>query len=372
MSEKLQKQLMGDEEIRQFLGKIDALPKGKRIALVVHKNPPPDPDALASATALQHYLSLRDIKSDIFGCGAISHPQNIAMINRFKIELRDDKFWEKNQSNYGLVIFCDTDLDNASIVAKPEITTIIIDHHTAKSFDDKHLAIIKKVGAASTIIYCLLKKAGFEFSHPSLIATALAIGIDVDTKSFTKTDEITEFDIEAHKKLMPLIDYSLFRHLTERYELRKGFFKCLKKALGPDFDEIFIEDLAILGVGNIKRSQIDYIPMIADWILRAEETRLVVVIGVVDDQFVKASVRTDLESIQIDQFCQKVFGGDDPTVVASTGARPGSGGAIVPLNASECEKWARANPKEKQLLFELKLISYRRTIMEEILPDIQR
>jgi nanoRNase/pAp phosphatase (c-di-AMP/oligoRNAs hydrolase) len=294
------------------------------------------------------------------------------MINRFKIELRDEKFWEKNRSNYGLAIFCDTGPENASVSVAPEIATIIIDHHTTKSFREDCLAIIKNVGAASTIIYYLLKKAGVEFLHPSPIATALEIGIDVDTKSFTKTDEITEFDVEAHRKLMPLIDYALFRHLTERYELRKGFFKCLKRALGPDFDEIFVEDLAILGVGNIKRSQIDYIPMIADWILRAEETRLVVVIGVVDNQFIKASVRTDLESVQIDQFCQKVFGGDDPAIVASTGARPGSGGAIVSLTPAEREQWAKANPREKQLLAELKLIEYRRKITEEILPDIQR
>ncbi|PIS16211.1 MAG: hypothetical protein COT61_05095, partial [Candidatus Portnoybacteria bacterium CG09_land_8_20_14_0_10_44_13] len=66
MPEKLQKQLISDDEVRQVLEKINSLPKDKRVALVVHKNPPPDPDALASALAWQMALDDRGIKSDIF------------------------------------------------------------------------------------------------------------------------------------------------------------------------------------------------------------------------------------------------------------------------------------------------------------------
>jgi hypothetical protein len=136
--------------------------------------------------------------------------------------------------------------------------------------------------------------------------------------------------------------------------------------LSENIDAIFVGSMAVLSVGEIKQSQIDYIPLIADMILRTEQTRLVVVIGVVDGQFIKASVRTDLESIQIDQFCKEVFGADSELV--STGARPGSGGAKVLFSASEQREWTCATPEEKQVLLGIKLRYYRRQI-EEILPD---
>jgi len=304
MPEKLQKQLISDDEVRQVLEKINSLPKDKRVALVVHKNPPPDPDALASALAWQMALDDRGIKSDIFSGGAISHPQNIAMINCLKIELRDEKYWERNSNNYGLVIFCDTCHNNAAINVRPDI---IFDHHMNSPIIDGCLNLIKKVGANSTIVYHLLKKIGAEFSHPSLIATALAVGIDTDTKSLAKVDEVTEFDLSAHRELLSLVDYALFKHLTERFEVTRGFFKCLKMALSENIDAIFVGSMAVLGVGEIKQSQIDYIPLIADMVLRTEQVRLVVVIVIVEGQFIKASVRTDLESIQIDQFCKEVL-----------------------------------------------------------------
>ncbi|PIW75288.1 MAG: hypothetical protein CO002_02900, partial [Candidatus Portnoybacteria bacterium CG_4_8_14_3_um_filter_44_10] len=237
MPEKLQKQLISDDEVRQVLEKINSLPKDKRVALVVHKNPPPDPDALASALAWQMALDDRGIKSDIFSGGAISHPQNIAMINCLKIELRDEKYWERNSNNYGLVIFCDTCHNNAAINVRPDI---IFDHHMNSPIIDGCLNLIKKVGANSTIVYHLLKKIGAEFSHPSLIATALAVGIDTDTKSLAKVDEVTEFDLSAHRELLSLVDYALFKHLTERFEVTRGFFKCLKMALSENIDAIFV------------------------------------------------------------------------------------------------------------------------------------
>jgi len=243
---------------------------------------------------------------------------------------------------------------------------IIFDHHMNSPIIDGCLNLIKKVGANSTIVYHLLKKIGAEFSHPSLIATALAVGIDTDTKSLAKVDEVTEFDLSAHRELLSLVDYALFKHLTERFEVTRGFFKCLKMALSENIDAIFVGSMAVLGVGEIKQSQIDYIPLIADMVLRTEQVRLVVGIGIVEGQFIKASVRTDLESIQIDQFCKEVFGADSEHV--STGARPGSGGAKVLFSASEQREWTCAMPEEKQVLLNIKLRCYRHRI-EEILPD---
>lgn len=362
MPEKLQKELISDVEAQSTLEKIDNLPKGKRVALVVHKNPPPDPDALDSSLALCEMLDARNIKADIFASGTIGNPQNIAIMNHFGITLQDEKFWEKYKSNYGLVILCDCGINNASINAVPDI---IIDHHHENAICEGCLVIKKRVGANATIVYYLLKKMGFEFVHPSPIATALAIAIEIDTKGLTKVDEIAEFnfDDQALRELLPLGNYADFKRLTEHYELTKSYYK----ALGMDTEKIFTGCLALHSVGDIREKQTYCVPLIADLLLRNEQTRLAVVIGIVDGQYIRASVRTDFDSIvQINEFCKQVF--DDDATKISQGARPGSGGAEIPLSTREQEEWACANPEQKKVLIEVKLQLYRRRI-EKILPD---
>lgn len=360
MSEKLQKQLINDKEAQQFLAKINELPKDKRVALVTHRRA--DPDAINSAYAIQEMLDQRDIKADIFASSMTRHPQNVAIMNHFGIELRDEKFWEKNKNNYGLIIFCDTGTNNASINAAPDI---IIDHHQENSIYENCLVIKKRVGANATIVYHLLKRAGFGFTHPSFVATALAIAIEIDTKGLAKIDEAAEFNFDdlALRELLLLGDYTQFKRLNEHYELTKGYYK----ALGMDTEKIFTGCLALYSVGDIKEAQTYCIPVIADLLLRNEQTRLAVVIGIVDGQYIRASIRTDFEAIvQINEFCKQVF--DDDATTVSQGARPGSGGAEIPLSTREREEWACATPEQKKVLLEVKLQLYRRRI-EEILPD---
>ncbi len=357
--ERCKKTLINDKEKQQFEERINSLPKGKRIALVTHKNA--DPDTINSAFALQEFADRRGIKADIFVSSMNKHPQNIAIINHFGIELQDEMFWEKNKNNYGLVIFCDCGINNAAINAMPDI---VIDHHHENSICEGCLVIKKRTGANATIIYYLLKKLGFEFVYPDSLATAMAVAIEIDTKGLSKADEAAEFnfDAEALRELIFLGDYGTFKHLAEHFELTKGFFR----ALGLDTEKIFSGCLAFYGVGYIKDAQQYCIPVIADWLLRVGQAHLAVVIGIIDDQYIKVSIRTDHESnVQISQFCKDVFGVDIKDK-DSSGARGGSGGATILFSARDQEKLACANPEQKQTLFDLEMERYRLRIKANV------
>ncbi|MBI4837072.1 MAG: DHH family phosphoesterase [Candidatus Portnoybacteria bacterium] len=356
---KYKKSLVSDGEKQQFEEKINNLPGDKRIACITHRNA--DPDTINSAFALQELVDRRGIKADIFVSSMNKHPQNIAIINHFGMELQDELFWEKNKSNYGLVIFCDCGMNNAAINVMPNI---IIDHHHENSICEECLVIKKRTGANATIIYYLLKKLGFEFVYPDPLATALAVAIEIDTKSLSKADENAEFnfDAEALRELIFLGDYSTFKHLAEHYELTKGFFG----ALGLDTEKIFSGCLALCGIGHIKDAQQYCIPVIADWLLRVGQAHLAVVIGIVDDQYIKVSIRTDHESnVQISQFCKDVFGVDIKDK-DSSGARGGSAGAMILLSARDQEKLACANPEQKQTSFDLEMERYRLRIKANV------
>jgi nanoRNase/pAp phosphatase (c-di-AMP/oligoRNAs hydrolase) len=339
---------------KEYLKKIEAVSEGKRVALVTHKSP--DPDALASTLALQHELSLRNIDTDIFGIGSFSHPQNKTLVNRLHIEVKDADFFEENKEQYALIIFCDTGKENASLKVKPDI---IIDHHTESKAVSNCLIIREKTGAAATIVYLLLKSLNVKLT-PEL-ATALVIGINTDTKDLTKKDEITENDVQVHKELLSQIDYPLFAHISYRYEVPRQLISLMGEGY---HDIVFDEYEAIVGLGDTKSGQAHYYAVIADFVFRVPETRLVVVVGIENGEAIRASIRTDVELVQIDDFCKHVFEADSATDTgqASAGARVGSGGAYIPLSNREREEWVVADKEEKKILFNIKLRRYKKRI----------
>jgi len=340
-----------------YLTKVENL-QDKRVAIVVHKIP--DADALASAFAVQYDLGLRGIDADIFGSEGLSHPQNKTLVNRLRIDnIKDKSFFDENSESYGLIIFCDTNESNASLIGV--YPHIVLDHHLTEKIATEALDIRGKVGSTSTIVYLLLEKLERELTPE--VATALAIGIGADTKDLTKEDETTEIDIQVHKKLLSQIDYPLFANISYRYEIPHQLIELMGKGF---YDIVFDGCVAVVGVGGITTGQKDHCAFIADLVFRVPETRLVVVIGIENGECIRSSVRTNLDLIQIGEFCKIVFEADSVTDTgrASVGARIGSGGALVPLSHREREEWAVASEEEKQVLFKIKMRRYGQRIQK--------
>lgn len=341
------------EQADKFSELIKKVPKDKRIALVMHKDP--DPDALAVAWTVAFYAKQFGIDSNFFGTGHISHPMNKTMTNRLRIEIKDEEFYRKNEKHFDLVVFCDTRRNNASLDIAPNI---IIDHHIETEIEDQCLVIFQNVGAASTLAYLLTKKLNMTIS-PEL-ATALLIGINTDTKDLTKADETTTCDQAVHRELLSLCDYPLFAHISFRYEIPRQHLK----SMGMVDDSCFDGYVAVASAGEISHGQKDVCAIMADMIFRIPEIRLAVVIAIEEGQYIRASVRTDMELIEINHFCKEIF--EDGTITdtgqSSAGARYGSGGAKVPLSKREREIWEISDPEERETLFNVNLKRFKKRI----------
>lgn len=362
MSKKKTKQgfLITEKSKNSFQQKIDDLKKKQKnlkVALISHKLS--DADALAVCFVFRQYFSSYEIEADIFGSGLLSHPQNKTMASRLQLDIKDKDFFEEHRKQYGLIIFCDTNKKNSSINVQPDI---VIDHHSEDELIQSECVVIrKKVGSASTILHFLLKELGVVLEPKA--ATALAIGISTDTKDLTKEDEVTEFDIQAHKELLSQIDYPFFCQINYRYEITHKFIETMAQGLSHiEFDGY----VAVVGLGETTPGQKDSYGIIADLVNRVIETRVVVVIGVENGEAIRASVRTASDLVQADEFCKKLFEVNSATDTGqpSAGARTGSGGAYVPLSNREKGEWAIADNDEKEVLFAVKMRRYKKCIKE--------
>ena len=194
--------------------------KEERVFIQTHNYP--DHDAVASAFALHYLLSTMRISSTIIYDGSIqrdslqqmiddlgidiSHFNTIEMTLKDKIIIVDGCKWNKNV----------TDLIGDEVG--------LIDHHQVTKPDDVPFADIRSTyGACSTILYEYFLK--YKTSIPKDVATALIIGINMDTALLTRGVNIK--DIEAYANLYSLADIPLQNRILRNYIQTKdlSFYK---------------------------------------------------------------------------------------------------------------------------------------------------
>jgi len=364
--------MITDEERDAFLKKIEELENtspGKKIAVILHDSP--DPDASGCGMALQRYFTntrKRATETDIFAAGTSSHPQNAAIANALKMEIKDTKILsdKTHREQYGWIIFCDTGKTHVSVPADTEIEPdIIIDHHVddAEKLPNGCLVIRKDTGAASTIVYRLLKSPN-DSELDKDVAMALLLGINIDT-NYLQT--ATALDEQVHDELISGLnsrEWRIFVRLCFKYDNTRAHIKLMGRACSfVEYDDLL--PLALVGLGETSSGVDNYYGTIADYIFRDPATRLVVIIGIRDGDFIKVSVRTDLETINMDRLFKEVFEleSDTDRGRATGGFRNRfAGGALIPFSNREKEEWAVASEEEKKVLFEVKMRRYKREI----------
>jgi nanoRNase/pAp phosphatase (c-di-AMP/oligoRNAs hydrolase) len=315
----------GKEEIpsfkEKFIEKLEALdPSKDKIAIFTHHTP--DPDAMGAARGLQWLLSKKfGLQSEIFYEGEVSHPQNKTMVNILDLHLKtlDDV----NLDAYDLKISVDSTEKNCPT----KNIDVVIDHHRISSNAD--LTLIEPIGSASTLICELIKdlEVSFEDEIDQDVATALFIGIRVDTAeliSETTTDRDFEFfkflsNQVNRKKLASIIDYpipSYFFELERELNREDAEGNCINQT---------VDGSCFVGcVGIISQTKRDFIPMLADKVVRMEGVQTSVIFGIVEDKIV-ASIRSQNSSLDVNAFAQTIFGKE------YGGGKLGSAGASVPL-----------------------------------------
>lgn len=257
----------------------------------------PDPDAIASAFAMQSLLLHYDVKSKIVYQGTLGKLSGIRMIEYFNIEIFNvDDIPEMAQDAY--VIIVDAQKYNKNCTDLPGIEVACIDHHPVVIECDEYLfKDIRHVGACSSIIAEYFYES--EYIPSSEVATALLYGIKMDTNDFGRGVE--ELDVEMYYRLFPYSDQVLLGKLQlNTLEIRD------LKAYGAAIENISLYK-------NVGFAMIPFdcpdglIAIISDFILALDVVEFTVVYSVRDEGY-KFSIRSELESLDAGKIVNEALG----------------------------------------------------------------
>ncbi len=182
----------------------------------------PDHDAVAAAFALQYLLAREQIETELIYEGEIQRSSLAMMIEELGIDIRHSSFWPLVESDKIVVVDGCKGNKNVTDLIGDEVG--VIDHHQVIKPEDVPFADIRPdFGSCCTVVYTYFGELNFEIPQP--VATALMIGINMDTALLTRGVGTT--DIEAYADLygradMQLVN-SILRNQVQTRDL--AFFK---------------------------------------------------------------------------------------------------------------------------------------------------
>jgi nanoRNase/pAp phosphatase (c-di-AMP/oligoRNAs hydrolase) len=185
----------------------------------------PDPDAVASAFALKHLFSCRGVKTTIVYEGDLQRSALLAMIA--KLGIRIVRAAEAVISPADRVIIVDGCKGTKNVSDLPAREIAVLDHHLVKAPEDVPYTDIRpELGSCSTLLENYWTESGERI--PPDVATALVIGISVDTAILTRG--ATEEDIGAYYRLSRVANLALAQEILRR-NLEKGDLEFYRFAL---------------------------------------------------------------------------------------------------------------------------------------------
>ena len=277
----------------------NAINKCEVVHIFMHDHPSPDPDCLSTSIALAKLLKEKFHKSSsIYGI-PVNHRMNAKMVSELEINFIDPRQIASNDiSNKDAVILVDCTMRSGTfrhtecLKGREDIfPSWVIDHHPDKeSSADLHVDL-QPVGSCATIITEYLQEFGVEFnvedSYDKSVATALMLGLMVDTKNLLSDDVDKKRDINAFVYLKDRYDQTLYADIMN-YDYPVHFYENMQLAYS---NKHVAEPFAILNLGFLKEERLGSIPHIADYWIRRERITAVTVFAVNGKEII-ASVRT--------------------------------------------------------------------------------
>ncbi|WP_144799737.1 DHH family phosphoesterase [Halorubrum depositum] len=283
------------------------------LLVVAHDNP--DPDAIASAIGLARVADVVGVPADPCYGGEIAHQENRAMVNLLDLSL--STFDDIDLDDYDGVALVDHSRAGINDSLPEEYPVdVVVDHHpprgpVAGSFVD----IRPDAGATSTLIEEYLSRLGVEPERE--LATALLYGIRIDTKDFTRSTSIPDF--EAAASLSPLADESTLERV-ESPSVSQETLRVLANAIeGRDVRGSTVASC----VGEI--SDRDTLAQAAERLLDLDGVTVTFVYGYMDG-VIYGSARSRGAELDVGELLRDAL---DP--VGSAGGHATMAGAQVPL-----------------------------------------
>lgn len=263
--------------------KLVALLKGHKTFIQTHNFP--DPDAIASAFGLQHFLRAYGIETVLCYDGSIDKLSTKRMLTMFEMDImRAEDIADMEPTDY--IVTIDGQKHNTNFTDLPGDEVACIDHHPTVIPCEYSYKDVRIVGACSSIIVSYYREMGL--AMPPFVASALAYGIKMDTADFTRG-------------AMPF-DAQMFAYAYEYADVARinGMYKNVM-----EFDDLRAYAAAIENIYIYERTGFAGIPfdcpdaliaIISDFILALDVVDVSIVYSVRKDGL-KFSVRSELEQM---------------------------------------------------------------------------
>jgi nanoRNase/pAp phosphatase (c-di-AMP/oligoRNAs hydrolase) len=231
----------------------------------------PDPDAIASAVALQYMLQqLTSHKIQIGYQGIIGRAENRALVrylNHPLVPMSSDVAAGKP------VVFVDTQPGTGNNPWQPSMVLAgVIDHHPLhpESSQAAFFDVRPDLGATATIIFGYFQT--LNLAIPAFLATALFYGIKTDTSGLSRG--VTEADAVAYFQLQSQMDTEALGEI-ERAQVPATYFKGFANAL--ETTDLY-DTVAVAHIGQMNYP--DMAAEVADLLTRLEKVEWVLCTGV--------------------------------------------------------------------------------------------
>lgn len=285
------------EEIRQNLEKIgEALKNTKRLVVMTHDNP--DPDSVSSAITLAYLVKNKfKIPAAVRYGGIVGRAENRAMIRVLKLPVKHLSDSDLKPSVDFALVDAQPKTGNNSF-PKNRKPVIIIDHHSLrKTTKADFIDIRTDYGATATMLTEYLLASGLEIS--STLATALSYGISSETQDLGR--EAGEADVQAYLALFPKSNKKLLASI-EHPRLPRDFFITLNRAL---HHSLIYKNAVASVLGEV--SNPDFVPFVADFMLRGERMNWSICLGRYDGRIV-VSIRTTNQKGEAGNLLRRLVG----------------------------------------------------------------
>ncbi len=189
---------------------LDYMKQYKHVFIQTHNFP--DHDSIASAYGLQYILQQYGIASDIIYKGDIQRESLNIMIR--KLGINASPYTDLNITVQDKVILVDSCKGNSNVEDLIAEEVAVIDHHLVIAPECIRFVDIRSgYGSCSSIIYEYFVDLGITI--PKEIATALLIGLNMDTAQLTRG--VSRNDIVAYSELYLLSDITFVNSVLRNY-----------------------------------------------------------------------------------------------------------------------------------------------------------
>ncbi len=175
----------------------------------------PDPDAIASAYAMQNLLQARGISSTICYKGKIDRYSTEKLQELLQLEFLHIEDLESRLTDEDEVILVDAQKGNSNIINMTGDEIICIDHHPKNDkYPYRFSDIRPEVGACATIMAQYFFENDVPMSRS--VATALTYAIRIDTNNLSRG--VSKLDFEMAYRMYDLCDHDTI-HMLENSNL---------------------------------------------------------------------------------------------------------------------------------------------------------